>query len=210
MERDAAVALFQSMGEKYKAEIIASIPSNEPIGLYGQGEWFDLCRGPHVPSTGKLKAFKLMKVAGAYWRGDSRNEMLQRIYGTAWLNDKDLAAYLHRLEEAEKRDHRRIGKDLDLFHFQEEAPGAVFWHPKGWRIFQQLIGYMRKRQDDAGYGEVNAPEIMESSAVAEVRPPREVRREHVPDEDARRPRVRDQAHELPGPHPDLQPGHPQL
>jgi threonyl-tRNA synthetase len=134
MQRDAAVALFQSMGEKYKAEIIASIPSNEPIGLYGQGEWFDLCRGPHVPSTGKLKAFKLMKVAGAYWRGDSRNEMLQRIYGTAWLNDKDLAAYLHRLEEAEKRDHRRIGKDLGLFHFQEEAPGAVFWHPKGWRI----------------------------------------------------------------------------
>src|SRR4051812_2863871 len=163
MERDAAVALFQSMGEKYKAQIIASIPSNEPIGLYGQGDWFDLCRGPHVPSTGKLKAFKLMKVAGAYWRGDSRNEMLQRIYGTAWLNDKDLAAYLHRLEEAEKRDHRRIGKDLDLFHFQEEAPGAVFWHPKGWRIFQQLIGYMRKRQDDAGYGEVNAPEIMEAS-----------------------------------------------
>ena len=166
MERDAAVALFQGMGEKYKAEIIASIPSNEPIGLYGQGEWFDLCRGPHVPSTGKLKAFKLMKVAGAYWRGDSRNEMLQRIYGTAWLNDKDLAAYLHRLEEAEKRDHRRIGKDLDLFHFQEEAPGAVFWHPKGWRIFQQLIGYMRKRQDDAGYGEVNAPEIMESTLWA--------------------------------------------
>src|SRR6188474_1262377 len=163
MERDAAVALFQSMGEKYKAEIIASIPSNEPIGLYGQGDWFDLCRGPHVPSTGKLKSFKLMKVAGAYWRGDHRNEMLQRIYGTAWLNDKDLAAYLHRLEEAEKRDHRRIGKDLDLFHFQEEAPGAVFWHPKGWRIFQQLIGYMRKRQDEAGYGEVNAPEIMEST-----------------------------------------------
>jgi threonyl-tRNA synthetase len=163
MDRDEAVKLFESMGEKYKAEIIASIPSNEPIGLYGQGEWFDLCRGPHVPSTGKLKAFKLMKVAGAYWRGDSRNEMLQRIYGTAWLNDKDLAAYLHRLEEAEKRDHRRIGKDLDLFHFQEEAPGAVFWHPKGWRIFQQLLGYMRKRQDEAGYGEVNAPEIMESS-----------------------------------------------
>ena len=163
MERDAAVKLFESMGEKYKAEIIASIPSNEPIGLYGQGEWFDLCRGPHVPSTGKLKSFKLMKVAGAYWRGDSRNEMLTRIYGTAWLNDKDLAAYLHRLEEAEKRDHRRIGRDLDLFHFQEEAPGAVFWHPKGWRIFQQLIGYMRKRQDEAGYGEVNAPEIMESS-----------------------------------------------
>ncbi|HEX6397714.1 MAG TPA: threonine--tRNA ligase, partial [Steroidobacteraceae bacterium] len=163
MERDAAVKLFEGMGEKYKAQIIASIPSNEPIGLYGQGDWFDLCRGPHVPSTGKLKSFKLMKVAGAYWRGDSRNEMLQRIYGTAWLNDKDLKDYLHRLEEAEKRDHRRIGKDLDLFHFQEEAPGAVFWHPKGWRIFQQLIAYMRRRQDEAGYGEVNAPEIMEST-----------------------------------------------
>src|SRR6476659_5368149 len=163
MERDAAVKLFEGMGEKYKAQIIASIPSNEPIGLYGQGEWFDLCRGPHVPSTGKLKSFKLMKVAVAYWRGESRNEMLQRIYGTAWLNDKDLAAYLHRLEEAEKRDHRRIGRELDLFHFQEEAPGAVFWHPKGWRIFQALIGYMRKRQDAAGYGEVNAPEIMEST-----------------------------------------------
>ncbi len=163
MGRDEAVKLFQGMGEKYKAEIIASIPANEPIGLYGQGDWFDLCRGPHVPSTGKLKVFKLMKVAGAYWRGDSRNEMLQRIYGTAWLNEKDLKDYLHRLEEAEKRDHRRIGKDLDLFHFQEEAPGAVFWHPKGWRIFQQLLAYMRKRQEAAGFQEVNAPEIMEST-----------------------------------------------
>src|SRR6188768_2626187 len=161
MERDAAVKLFEGMGEKYKAQIIASIPSNEPIGLYGQGEWFDLCRGPHVPSTGKLKAFKLMKVAGAYWRGDSRNEMLQRIYGTAWLNDKDLAAYLHRLEEAEKRDHRRIGRELDLFHFQEEAPGAVFWHPHGWTIFQQLIAYMREKQAAAGYQEISSPEIMD-------------------------------------------------
>jgi len=163
MPRDEAVKTFRDMGEVYKAEIIAGIPSNEDISLYGQGNWFDLCRGPHVPSTGKLKSFKLMKVAGAYWRGDSRNEMLQRIYGTAWLNDKDLKDYLTRLEEAEKRDHRRIGKDLDLFHFQEEAPGAVFWHPKGWRIFQQLIAYMRKRQDEAGYGEVSGPEIMESS-----------------------------------------------
>ncbi len=163
MPRDEAVKTFRDMGEVYKAEIIAGIPSNEDISLYGQGEWFDLCRGPHVPSTGKLKSFKLMKVAGAYWRGDSRNEMLQRIYGTAWLNDKDLKEYLHRLEEAEKRDHRRIGKDLGLFHFQEEAPGAVFWHPRGWRIFQQLIAYMRKRQDGAGYGEVSGPEIMESS-----------------------------------------------
>ena len=127
MPRDAAVEHFKKLGEHYKAEIIASIPSNEPISLYGQGSWEDLCRGPHVPSTGRLKAFKLMKVAGAYWRGDSRNEMLQRIYGTAWVNEKQLKDYLTRLEEAEKRDHRRIGKELDLFHLQEEAPGAVFW-----------------------------------------------------------------------------------
>ena len=163
LPRDEAVAHFKQMGEHYKAEIIGSIPAGEDVSLYREGGFEDLCRGPHVPSTGKLKAFKLMKVAGAYWRGDSRNEMLQRIYGTAWLNDKDLKDYLHRLEEAEKRDHRRIGRELDLFHFQEEAPGAVFWHPKGWKVFQQLIAYMRKRQDEAGYGEVNAPEIMESS-----------------------------------------------
>ncbi len=125
-----------SLGEHYKAEIIASIPAGEQISLYGQGDWVDLCRGPHVPSTGKLKAFKLTKVAGAYWRGDSRNEMLQRIYGTAWPDKKQLDEYLHRLEEAEKRDHRRIGRELDLFHLQEEAPGAVFWHPKGWTVFQ--------------------------------------------------------------------------
>src|SRR5450755_2005119 len=159
--RDAAVEHFKKLGEHYKAEIIAAIPSNEPISLYGQGEWEDLCRGPHVPSTGKLRAFKLMKVAGAYWRGDSRNEMLQRIYGTAWANEKQLKEYLTRLEEAEKRDHRRIGKDLDLFHLQEEAPGAVFWHPKGWALFQQLIAYMRERQTAAGYLEVNTPEIMD-------------------------------------------------
>jgi threonyl-tRNA synthetase len=161
MPRDAAVEHFKSIGEFYKAEIIASIPSNEPISLYGQGKWEDLCRGPHVPSTGKLKAFKLMKVAGAYWRGDSRNEMLQRIYGTAWASEKQLKDYLTRLEEAEKRDHRKIGKELDLFHLQEEAPGAVFWHPKGWALFQQLIAYMRGRQNDAGYQEVNTPEIMD-------------------------------------------------
>jgi len=163
MARDAAVAFFKNLGEHYKAEIIASIPSNEPISLYGQGGWVDLCRGPHVPSTGKLKAFKLMKVAGAYWRGDSRNEMLQRIYGTAWTSDKDLKDYLHRLEEAEKRDHRRIGRELDFFHMQEEAPGAVFWHPKGWQVFQSLIGYMRAKQKAAGYQEVNAPEMMDRS-----------------------------------------------
>jgi threonyl-tRNA synthetase len=161
MPRDAAVEHFKKIGEHYKAEIIAAIPSDEPISLYGQGDWEDLCRGPHVPSTGKLKAFKLMKVAGAYWRGDSRNEMLQRIYGTAWANEKQLKEYLTRLEEAEKRDHRRIGKELDLFHLQEEAPGAVFWHPKGWVLFQQLIAYMRERQNVAGYLEVNTPEIMD-------------------------------------------------
>ena len=161
MPRDAAVEHFKKLGEHYKAEIIASIPSNEPISLYGQGSWEDLCRGPHVPSTGRLKAFKLMKVAGAYWRGDSRNEMLQRIYGTAWVNEKQLKDYLTRLEEAEKRDHRRIGKELDLFHLQEEAPGAVFWHPKGWMLFQQLISYMRDRQREAGYQEVNTPEVMD-------------------------------------------------
>ena len=161
LPRDAAVAHFKALGEHYKAEIIAAIPSNEPISLYGQGNWEDLCRGPHVPGTGKLKAFKLMKVAGAYWRGDSRNEMLQRIYGTAWANEKQLKEYLTRLEEAEKRDHRRIGKELDLFHLQEEAPGAVFWHPKGWALFQQLITYMRTRQTAAGYSEVNTPEIMD-------------------------------------------------
>jgi threonyl-tRNA synthetase len=161
MSRDDAVAFFLRLGEKYKAEIISSIPAGEDISLYGQGEWVDLCRGPHVPSTGKLKAFKLTKVAGAYWRGDSRNEMLQRIYGTAWPDEKSLKEYLHRLEEAEKRDHRRIGRELDLFHFQEEAPGSVFWHPRGWALFQQLIAYMRERQREGGYEEVNTPEIMD-------------------------------------------------
>ena len=163
MPRDDAVTFFKNLGEHYKAEIIASIPSNEPISLYGQGEWVDLCRGPHVPTTGKLKVFKLMKVAGAYWRGDSRNEMLQRIYGTAWTQEKDLKDYLHRLEEAEKRDHRRIGRDLDFFHMQEEAPGAVFWHPKGWTVFQNLIAYMREKQRAAGFEEVNGPELMDRS-----------------------------------------------
>jgi threonyl-tRNA synthetase len=163
MPRDDAVKFFRGMGEKYKAEIIGSIPAGEEIGLYGNGDFIDLCRGPHVPSTGKLRAFKLMKLAGAYWRGDSRNEMLQRIYGTAWPDQKQLDAYLHRLEEAEKRDHRRIGRELDLFHMQEEAPGAVFWHPKGWQIFQSLIAYMRTKQNAAGFQEVNGPELMDRS-----------------------------------------------
>src|SRR5271169_3048448 len=168
MPRDEAVAHFKKIGEHYKAEIIGAIPAGESISLYGQGNWEDLCRGPHVPSTGKLKAFKLMKVAGAYWRGDSRNEMLQRIYGTAWPNEKQLKEYLTRLEEAEKRDHRRIGKELDLFHLQEEAPGAVFWHPKGWTVFQALIGYMRERQRAAGYEEGNAPEAMDAQVWAQA------------------------------------------
>ena len=167
MSRDEAVTFFRSLGELYKAEIIAGIPDKDEISLYGQGNWVDLCRGPHVPSTGKLKAFKLTKVAGAYWRGDSRNEMLQRIYGTAWADKKQLDEYLHRLEEAEKRDHRRIGKELDLFHLQEEAPGAVFWHPKGWTVFQSLISYMRERQQAAGYEEVSAPELMDAQLWAQ-------------------------------------------
>jgi threonyl-tRNA synthetase len=167
MSRDEAVTFFRNLGELYKAEIIAGIPDKDEISLYGQGNWVDLCRGPHVPSTGKLKAFKLTKVAGAYWRGDSRNEMLQRIYGTAWADKKQLDEYLHRLEEAEKRDHRRIGKELDLFHLQEEAPGAVFWHPKGWTVFQSLISYMRERQQAAGYEEVSAPELMDAQLWAQ-------------------------------------------
>jgi threonyl-tRNA synthetase len=161
LKRDDAVKFFRDQGEIYKAEIIASIPEKEEISLYGQSDWVDLCRGPHVPSTGKLRAFKLMKIAGAYWRGDSRNEMLQRIYGTAWPDEKQLKAYLTRLEEAEKRDHRKLGKEQDLFHFQEEAPGAVFWHPKGWMLFQTLIAYMRQYQGKAGWQEVSAPEVMD-------------------------------------------------
>ena len=153
MPRDEAVQFFLDQGEKYKAEIIASIPAGEPISLYRQGDFIDLCRGPHVPSTGKLRAFKLMKLAGAYWRGDSRNEMLQRIYGTAWGSQKDLDAYLHRIEEAEKRDHRKLGRTLDLFHQQDEAPGMVFWHPKGWSIWQQVEQYMRRVYQDNGYQE---------------------------------------------------------
>jgi len=161
MPRDEAVVLFKGLGEHYKAEIISSIPAGEQISLYGQGEWFDLCRGPHVPSTGKLGAFKLMKVAGAYWRGDSKNEMLQRIYGTAWANDKDLKAYLTRLEEAEKRDHRRIGRELDLFHMQEEAVGSVFWHPKGYTLWLAVEAYMRQRLAEAGYVEVKTPQLID-------------------------------------------------
>ena len=161
--RDDAVAFFRRIGEAYKAEIIESIPANEELSLYSQGEFTDLCRGPHVPNTGKLRAFKLMKVAGAYWRGDSNNAMLTRIYGTAWLNDKDLKAYLHQLEEAEKRDHRKIGKALDLFHQQEEGPGMVFWHPRGWAIWQQVEQYMRGVYRKSGYQEVRCPQVLDVS-----------------------------------------------
>ena len=162
-DRDKAVDFFKGIGEDYKAEIIASIPSGEPIGLYRQGEFLDLCRGPHVPSTGKLAAFKLTKVAGAYWRGDSNNEMLQRIYGTAWANKKDLKAYINRLAEAEKRDHRKIGKKLDLFHMQEESPGGVFWHQKGWAIYNTIEQFMRNKQIQRGYQEIKTPQIVDFS-----------------------------------------------
>jgi threonyl-tRNA synthetase len=162
-DRDAAVKFFESIGEKYKAEIIGSIPAGQTISLYREGDFVDLCRGPHVPSTGKLKVFKLMKVAGAYWRGDSKNEMLQRVYGTAWASKDDLATYLHRLEEAEKRDHRRLGKQLDLFHLQEESPGMVFWHPHGWILWQEVEQYMRAKFREYGYQEVKTPTVMDKS-----------------------------------------------
>jgi threonyl-tRNA synthetase len=162
-DRDKAVEFFRKQGEEYKAQIIGAIPGNESISLYTQGNFTDLCRGPHVPSTGKLKVFKLLKVAGAYWRGDSKNEMLQRVYGTAWAKKEDLDAYLFRLEEAEKRDHRKLGKQLDLFHIQEEAPGMVFWHPKGWAIWQQVEQYMRRTLSQHGYQEVRTPQVMDRS-----------------------------------------------
>jgi threonyl-tRNA synthetase len=163
LPRDEAVTFFRNQGEEYKAEIIESIPANEDLSLYEQGGFTDLCRGPHVPSTGRLKAFKLMKIAGAYWRGNSDNEMLQRIYGTAWGDKKELQAYLHRLEEAEKRDHRKLAKTLDLFHAQDEAPGMVFWHDKGWTIYQQVEQYIRKKLRANGYGEVRTPQVVDRS-----------------------------------------------
>ena len=163
MDRDEAVKYFNSIGEHYKAEIIGSIPAGETISLYRQGDYVDLCRGPHVPSTGRLRVHKLMKLAGAYWRGDSKNEMLQRIYGTAWAKKDDMAAYLYMLEEAEKRDHRRLGKELDLFHFQEEAPGLIFWNARGWALWQQVEQYMRRVYQDNGYQEVKAPQLLDRS-----------------------------------------------
>jgi len=162
--REVSIKYFSEKGEKYKAELISDLPDDEIISIYKQGNWLDLCRGPHMPSTKHIgKAFKLMKVAGAYWRGDSNNTMLTRIYGTAWRNEKELSQYLEQLEEAEKRDHRKLGKEMDLFHFQEEAPGAVFWHAKGWKLFQSLINYMRKRQDQSGYVETNTPDLLDKS-----------------------------------------------
>ena len=162
--RDEAIKHFKKIGENYKAEIIKDIPKNEEISIYFHGKWHDLCRGPHLASTGKIgKHFKLTKVAGAYWRGDSNNEMLQRIYGTSWASKKDLEDYLNKIEEAEKRDHRKLGKEMDLFHFREESPGSVFWHQKGWSLFQKLISYMRAKQDQAGYSEINTPEILDRS-----------------------------------------------
>ncbi|MDA8752778.1 TGS domain-containing protein, partial [Halieaceae bacterium] len=163
MSRERAIELFRNMGEHYKVKIIEDLPEGEELSVYQQGEWMDLCRGPHVPSTGKLQAFKLTKVAGAYWRGDSRNEMLQRVYGTAWANKKQLKQYLHRIEEAEKRDHRKIGKKLDLFHIQEEAPGMVFWHPPGWAIYQVIEQYMRQVQREQGYDEIKTPQLVDMS-----------------------------------------------
>ena len=164
LPREKAKKIFADKGELYKVELVDAIPENEDVKIYHQGEWFDLCRGPHMQSTGQIgNAFKLMKVAGAYWRGDSNNPMLTRIYGTAFANEKDLAAYLHMLEEAEKRDHRRLGREMDLFHFQEEGPGVVFWHAKGWKMFQNLVSYMRRRLDDEGYSEVNAPQVLDKS-----------------------------------------------
>ncbi len=163
LPRDEAISYFKSIGEAYKAELIASIPAGEDVSLYTEGKFTDLCRGPHVPSTGKLKVFKLMKLAGAYWRGDSKNEMLQRVYGTAWAKKEEQDAYIHMLEEAEKRDHRKLGRQLDLFHFQEEAPGLIFWHPKGWTVWQQVEQYMRHVYQDNGYQEVKAPQILDRS-----------------------------------------------
>ena len=164
LDRDDAIAQFRTEGELYKAEIIEGLPEGEDVTVYRQGEWRDLCRGPHLPSTGHVgKGFKLLKVAGAYWRGDSDNEMLQRIYGTAWRDEKELKAHLHQIEEAERRDHRRLGREMDLFHFQEEAPGSAFWHPRGWGLYLRLIDYMRRRQDAAGYVEISTPELMDRS-----------------------------------------------
>ncbi|MDD9329306.1 MAG: threonine--tRNA ligase, partial [Bartonella sp.] len=162
--REKAKKIFSEKNELYKVKLIDAIPDDQDLKVYYQGDWFDLCRGPHMQSTGQIgNAFKLMKVAGAYWRGDANNPMLTRIYGTAFTNENDLKTYLHMLEEAEKRDHRRLGREMDLFHFQEESPGMIFWHPKGWKMFQNLISYMRRRLDNHKYAEVQAPQVLDKS-----------------------------------------------
>ena len=209
MSRGEAVQYFSQMGEDYKAQIIAAIPEDQEISLYRQGEFIDLCRGPHAPETGRLGEFKLMRLAGAYWRGDSKNEMLQRIYGTAWANKKDLEAHLFRLEEAEKRDHRRLGKQLALFHFQEEAPGMVFWHDHGWRIYTVIQSYLRGLLRENGYKEVNTPQVVDISLWQKSGHCRQVHPEHVRNR-VRKPHVCGQAHELPVPCADIQPGPGQL
>ena len=210
-DRDQAVRLFHDMGERYKAEIIAEIPDREAITLYRQGAFIDLCRGPHLPSTGKLgKAFKLTHVSGAYWRGDSNNAMLQRVYGTAWANDKQLRQYLRMLEEAERRDHRRLGRIMNLFHFQEQAPGAVFWHPAGWTLFQNLIAFMRDMQNAAGYREINTPELVDRSLWEASGHWDSFGDNMYTTNDRRRPALRDQANELSRPRSGLQAGYHQL
>ena len=205
--RDEAKQVFRDKGELFKVELVDAIPEDQQIKIYKQGDWFDLCRGPHMTSTGKIgNAFKLMKVAGAYWRGDSNREMLSRIYGTAFAKQEDLDQYLKQIEEAEKRDHRKLGREMDLFHFQEEAPGSVFWHPKGWTLFQQLEAYIRRRQGESGYVEVNSPQLMDTElwvTTGHMQAYRDMMflTEHA---QRRRARLRDQADELPGARSDLQ------
>ena len=205
MTRDDAKAFFRNRGENFKVELVDAIPAGQDIRFYAQGDWIDLCRGPHMPSTGRVgSAFKLMKVAGAYWRGDAKNPMLTRIYATAWRNDKELQDYVTALEEAEKRDHRRLGREMDLFHFQEEGPGVVFWHARGWTMFQSLIAYMRRRLKDADYDEVNAPQILDKS-LWETSGHWDWYREHMYVTGNRgQARLRDQADELPRARADLQ------
>ena len=203
MGRAAAVAFFKDIGEEYKAEIIASIPPADDISLYRQGEFIDLCRGPHVPRTGALKAFKLMKIAGAYWRGDSNNEMLQRLYGTAWPDRKALKDYLHRLEEADKRDHRKLAKQLDLFHTQEESPGMVFWHPKGWSIYQEIQNYIADKLRTRGYHEVRTPQMIDRS-LWERSGHWDKFRDDMFTTSSGKSRICRETHELSGAHSDLQ------